>query len=171
MKKFSHISSINESTDNTYLLGKTINNLPEEFMEVSDMFDTFKESYDNVEDVNVAKGYVTNFNLNKSYSVNATQLVGIKKIKQLFPDGNIPDKWILSIKALITFKSFKNDDTESKNLPGWAGDQIFDTSTLDEMINRYRAIKTLSSRCEHYGFKVKVSYGSPDKISVLVFFN
>lgn len=167
MKKFSHIT--NESVENTYLMGKSVDKLPEEFIEILDLFQTFKESYsDKVEDVVVSKGYITNYNLNNTHSVNSTQMVGSKKIRQFFKDGRIPDKWVLSLKSIISFSKFKNED--QKVIPEWAEDQIFDTNTLDIMIDRYKAIKTLTSRCEYYGFTTKVSYGSTDKVSILVFF-
>jgi hypothetical protein len=46
MKKFSHISSINESTENTFLLQRNVDDeLPESYMETLDMIATLKESY------------------------------------------------------------------------------------------------------------------------------
>jgi hypothetical protein len=168
MKKFSDII-INESVENTYLLGKSVDKLPAEFTEILDLFQTFKESYSGkVDEVVISKGYVTISNLNNTHSVNSTQMVGSKKIRQYFKDGRIPDKWILSMKSIISFTKFKNES--QKDLPKWAEDEIFDSSTIDMMIERYKAIKTLTSRCEYYGFTTKVSYGSKDKISILVFF-
>ena len=107
MKKFSHI--INESVENTYLLGKSVDKLPAEFTEILDLFQTFKESYSGkVDEVVISKGYVTISNLNNTYSVNSTQMVGSKKIRQYFKDGRIPDKWILSMKSIISFTRFCN---------------------------------------------------------------
>lgn len=168
MKKFSQIT--NESTENTYLLGKSVDKLPAEFTEILDLFQTFKESYSGkVDEVVISKGYVTDHNLNNTHSVNSTQMISSKKIKQYFKDGRIPDKWILSLKSIISFSKFKNESGQ-KAMPQWAEDQIFDASTLDIMIDRYKAIKTLTSRCEYYVFATKVSYGSVDKVSILVFF-
>jgi hypothetical protein len=43
MKKFSHISSINESTENTFLLQRNVDDeLPESYMETLDMIATLK---------------------------------------------------------------------------------------------------------------------------------
>lgn len=50
---------------------------------------------------------------------------------------------------------------------------IYDISSIDEKIDRYKAIKTLALRCQNYGSEVKISYNtgiSSDKISLLVVF-
>ena len=154
---------------NTFLLNKNISDIPESYKEILEMVEVFKESYPNdIENVQITKGYVSNFNIDNSYSVNSTNIIGVKKIKKIFPDGKVPDKWNLSVKILITFKKFKNK--EEKNLPKWAEDEIYDTSTIDNMIQRYKSVRTLSERCEYYGSNVKVSYGYQGQISLLIFF-
>jgi hypothetical protein len=85
----------------------------------------------------------------------------MKKIKQFFKDGNIPDKWCLSIKLLIEFK--RTDKVK----------KVFDPSILDVYIARYKSIKTLTSRCDYYGAKCQISFGTTmndENISLLIFF-
>jgi hypothetical protein len=167
MNKFSHLSIINESVENTFLLGKNVNDeLPEPYLEISDLFDTLKESYpDTIENISITKGYSTDYNLSRTdRPAHATQVIVRKKIKQYFKDGNIPDKWKLCIRAFLIFKSIE----------GNSGTLSFDPSVLDVYINRYKSIKTLTSRCSYYGAKVQVSFGSSmnsENISIIVFFN
>ena len=167
MNKFSHISTINESVENTFLLGKNVGDeLPESYLDILDMFDTLKESYpDTIENISITKGYSTDYNLSRTdRAAHAAQIISKKKSGQYFKDGNIPDKWKLCIRSLIIFKKVE----------GNSGALSFDPSVLDVYINRYKSIKTLTSRCSYYGAKVQVSFGSSmnsENISILVFFN
>ncbi len=155
----------------TFSLSRNIDDEPEDYRSTLDMLETFKESYDVVDNVEISKGFVTNKRLENAPSVNSIQLLSRKKVRAMFPNGSLPDKWKVAIKAILTFK--KMGDFESLNFNGVNEGQIFDISTVDIMIQRYKSIKTLGSRCEHYGGHVKISYSSTyvEKVSLLIFFD
>ena len=170
MNKFSNIYKINESAENTFLLGKKIGEIPESAKEVLDILETFKESNSEIIEIcQIEKGYTTIPNIEKAHSATALRTVGRRKIGQMFTDGNIPDKWILIIKVLVTFKKFENDS--KKDLPHWASDDLFEISTIDKMVKRYTALRSLSERCKYYGSSVKVTYNSHEKNSLIIFFD
>jgi len=176
MRKFT--TMLNESTniekfikrqEVTFSLDRKISDEPEDYRSVLDMIETFKESYNILENVEISKGFATDKRLNSASSVNSIQLISSKKIRAMFPDGNLPDKWKIGIKVILTFK--KMESFESLNFNGANEGQIFDISTVDIMIQRYKSIKTLSARCEHYGAHIKISYPYNDKVSLLIFFD
>lgn len=147
MKRFSKIVSINEG-DNTYEMGKGIDYKPDNYDDILEMLKTFKESYSDVEQVDIFTGYTTKKNLQFARSVNSLQVLGRKKILNMFKDGRVPDKWQFIMTVAIKYISLE-------------GDQLHDKSVLDMVVKRYNAVKTLISRCENYGIvDTKITLGS-----------
>ena len=72
-----------------FLLNKISQIFPESYKEILEMVEVFKESLSKWywKNVQITKGYVSNFNIDNSYSVNSTNIIGVKKIKKIFPDG------------------------------------------------------------------------------------
>jgi hypothetical protein len=157
MKKFSKL--INED--------KNIDVYPDFMQDILDLFQTFKEMYDYVNNVEISRGWTTKLNLNRM-NVNSISFKSPKKMRLLFPDGIITnDKWVYGIRILISYKKL---DPDHENPDA----NIYDISSVDELINRYRAIKTLALRCQNYANTVKISYNtgiSSDKISLIVIFD
>lgn len=154
MKRFSKIVSINEG-DNTYEMGKGIDYKPDNYDDILEMLKTFKESYSDVEQVDIFTGYTTKKNLQVARSVNSLQVLGKKKILNMFKDGRVPDKWQFIMTVTI------------KYIPLEEG-QLHDESILDMVVKRYNAVKTLISRCLNYGvIDTKITLGSSmsDEIS------
>ena len=54
MKKFSNQVKINESIDNTFLLGKNVKKLPDFFTDIKDLIETYKEYYDFIESISIS---------------------------------------------------------------------------------------------------------------------
>lgn len=153
MKKFSKLTE-----------SKRIDVYPEEMQDILYLFETFKNSYEYIDNIQVEKGWTTINNL-KRMSVNSITIQSAKKMRRIFPDGIIlDDKWLCAIKILISYKKL-NSNHENPDV------NVHDISSIDDMINRYKAIKTLSLRCQNYGSEVKISYNvgmSLDKISLIV---
>lgn len=178
MRKFSNQVKITESAEETFILKRKIGEFPEEYMLVMDMFTTYAESYsDDVLNCSIEKGY-TNRMRN---SVNSTNFKNIKNLTKMLrekelDDTVVPDKWKLGMKILISYKKLPYDENFGKtNLSNWEKESynMFDINTIDTIINRYKAIKTLAERCKNYASEVKISYNTGidnAKISLLVIF-
>ena len=63
MKKFSNQVKINESIDNTFLLGKNVKKLPDFFTDIKDLIETYKEYYDFIESISISYGYTSKENI------------------------------------------------------------------------------------------------------------
>lgn len=100
MKKFSKI--LNES--------KRIDIYPEEMQDVLDLFETFKNSYEYIDNIQVEKGWTT-INTLRRMNVNSITIKSTKKMRQIFPDGIISadDKWLCAIKILISYKKLNSN--------------------------------------------------------------
>lgn len=175
MNKFSTIVILNESDSlekpkNTYLLNKKVTDFDESYTDLLDLVSSFKESYSFFKEINISKGYVTSNQIKNTYSVNVTNVMSVKgnKGRKLFPSGDIPDKWIFTVKVMIFFKEFDGDS--AKVLPQWVKDEIYSDDTIVEIIDRFKAVKTLSDRAKHYGANVKISYNNAFSVSLLFFF-
>ena len=148
MKKFSHQVLINENSGNTYTMGKSIDKLPDDWEEIMDLFQLFNESYeDDIISVSISSGWVNSNDIKNMYIASGVSHVSNKRIKTMFPNGSMPDKWKLCIKMMIKWKQIKSDWVTS-NKSDWAikSVNIWGEKELDAVISRVNSIKTLSKR-------------------------
>lgn len=102
MRKFTQQLIMNENSGNTFTMGKSITKYPDEFEDVKDLLQLFQESYrDDVISTAVTIGWVNPTALRNMTKCQSVSLISNKKIKEIFPDGNIPDKWKLCGKLMI----------------------------------------------------------------------
>lgn len=171
MKSFADFSDkIRSSKSNKYLLGKSMDYIPDGYNEVCDMIDTFKEQYsDDIQNITIEKGFTTINTINTAHSVNSTNLIGKKKLNKIFPDNKLPDKYVRTIKVIIIYKPLLANS--NKVLPNWANDEILDPSSIDDMMSRLKAIKTLNTRVKYHNCELKITFNQNTTISLLLFFN
>ena len=152
MKKFSHQVLINENVGNTFTLGKSLDTMPEEWDDILDLFQLFGESYpDDVISTSVAVGWVNPNELSNMTRASGLTIVSNKKIKGIFPTGQIPDKWKSCVKMMIKWSPIVGEWISAKR-GDWVKDStdIWQESDLDKMISRINSIKTLSKRLDRW---------------------
>ena len=156
------------------ILENKIGDLPEDYEYLMDLFTLYKESYSGkVKSVEISKGYLTDKKLSSMVTTNACTFFGAKKMRELFPNGLVPDKFHFCASILIEFEGL----TDILNIPrrdSYDYDKgMFGIDSVDIILSRYKSIKTLAQRCKEYCSDVKISYGvgsSGNKIGLLVIF-
>lgn len=152
MRKFSQQVLLNENKGNTFTLGKNVSKMPEEWDDVLDLFQLFGESYsEDVISTSVAYGWVNPTELREMTKVSGLTIISHKKIKNIFPTGEIPDKWKACVKMMVRWKPIKGEWVSAKR-GDWvdASTDVWQESELDKMIARINSIKTLSKRLERW---------------------
>ena len=144
MKKFSHQVEINENLETNHYRKRWDKN-PDCWDKLMEDIEAFKEvNFEDVSQIQSATGYIGIKSIQNMKSAQSSQLMSIKKIKELFPDGNISDKWHLSIKIMIYFNRINDkwvDGTEPK---------LYKLDDLDTMVRRINSLKTLVLRLGKY---------------------
>lgn len=152
MRKFSHQVSINENIGNTFNLGKSVDKFPECFDDILDLVQLYSESYsESVSNSTVTIGFIDPTSLSKMTKVQGLSIISHKKIKGVFPDGNIPDRWSVCVRLVIKFKPIESDWVSSQK-GDWvkSSTQIWGLKQLDEISFRVNSIKGLISRLERW---------------------
>jgi hypothetical protein len=152
MRKFSQQVVLNENSGNTFTLGKNLSKMPEEWDDVLDLFQLFGESYsEDVISTSVTNGWVKPTELSEMTRVSGLTTISHKKIKSIFPTGEIPDKWKACVKMMVRWKPIKGEWISAKR-GDWVKDStdVWQESELDKMIARINSVKTLSKRLERW---------------------
>lgn len=153
MRKFSNQVKINESSDDTFVGNKKIGEFPDYWNDILDTIEVFKETNsEDVHNLQVSIGYCPDKSLDRMKSAQTAQLIGMKRAKELFPSGVIPDKWNLCIRLNIGLVEIPGI---SDNL--YSGPKFCDMETFDVLIRRLTIVKTLYKRLSRRG-SVKMSF-------------
>jgi hypothetical protein len=160
MRKFTHQIQINESQEDTYNLKRKIGEFPEWWQEIKDYIELFKETNSYVTSITVSEGYVTNKQSSKITHPQSVVITGLRKMKETFPSGIVPDKWLPTIRASISFNSMAKDLAYYSIIDGRWNDATVEMENLDQMIARINSIKALTKRIQRYGeIKISLSNG------------
>jgi hypothetical protein len=153
MRKFSHQVLLNESRGNTFTMGKSVDNMPEEWDDILDLFQLFGESYGDVISTSIGAGWVNPTELSGMTRVGGLAIISNKKIKSYLqiPSGQIPDKWKACVKMMIKWSPIECEWVSSKK-GDWvkASTEVWQEGELDKIISRINSIKTLSKRLERW---------------------
>jgi hypothetical protein len=152
MLKFSHQVLLNENNGNTFIMGKNIDKMPEQMDDILDLFQLFGESYpDDVISTSVSIGWVNPNELSNMTRVSGLTIISKKKIKSVFPTGQIPDKWKACVKMMIKWHPIVGEWVSSKK-GDWvkSSTDVWQESELDKIIIRVNSIKTLTKRLERW---------------------
>lgn len=151
MRKFTQQLMINENSGNTFTMGKSTQKLPEEVEDIKDLLQLFEESYrDDVISTAVTIGWANQNELRNMTRCQSVSVVG-KGIKGIFPDGNIPDKWMLCGKLIVKWKPIKGDWVSAKKGDWVVGStEAFEIKELDQIVARVNSIKTLMMRLSRW---------------------
>jgi len=144
MKKFSKI-----------LEGRKLTDLPDSLEEVVILMENQKE-YGNCSNLSIAKGYCTKLDLSRHGKAQSIQIKSLKKMKDLFGDGEIPDKWLLCVKSTFKYEPILGK-IEIPELRSWDENKLWTIDELDELSNRVNSIKTLVKRLKPFCRHVLVS--------------
>jgi hypothetical protein len=138
MKKFSHQVEINENLETNHYRKRWDKN-PDCWDKLMEDIEAFKEvNFEDVTQVQSGLGYIGIKSIQNMKSAQSSQLMSIKKMKELFPDGNINDKWHLAIKLMVHFNKIKE------------ADDLFTIDDLSTMNRRINSVKTLALRLSKY---------------------
>lgn len=151
MRKFTQQLMINENSGNTFTMGKSTKKLPEEVEDIKDLLQLFEESYrDDVISAAVTIGWANPTALTNMTTCQRVSDIS-KGIKEIFPDGNIPDKWMLCGKLIIKWKPIKGDWVSAKS-GDWVdkSTEVFEIKELDQIVTRVNSIKTLMQRLSRW---------------------
>lgn len=128
---------------------KIIGDVPDTFQDVVDLMENQKEYGNGCVNLTVGKGYCTKHDLTRYGKAQSISIKNFKKMKDIFPNGEINDKWLLCVKAIFKYEPILGS-VDIPNLQKWDRNQMWTLNELEALTSRVNSFKTLIKRLERY---------------------
>jgi hypothetical protein len=128
---------------------KIIGDVPDTFQDVVDLMENQKEYGNGCVNLTIVKGYCTKHDLNRYGKAQSISVKNFNKMKEIFPNGKINDKWFLCVKAIFKYEPIRGSINIPK-LPNPYQNQMWTLNELEVLSKRVNSFKTIIKRLEKY---------------------